>query len=127
LRIIPKDKHDLESVENLKLASDDIVLNSIDELFEWVQDYNWPVAKGIIERLTKLNELLVEPIRKILKTNDSIWKYWVLVKVLPFTNDKLVMLLNSDLQQLSKNPSHDDKLEKIDLLASELLQAKIGS
>jgi hypothetical protein len=61
-------------------------------------------------------------IKKVLKTDDEIWKFAcldILVKKVPA---ECIQELKSDLIRLAKSPSEGEKIEGIDKLAKEILK-----
>ncbi len=66
LIIVPAHKSDLASIERLHTVGDAGVIAVLPELLEWLQDINWPVARGVLERVAVLGNELVEPVRSIL-------------------------------------------------------------
>ncbi len=78
MNIIPKDKYDLESVSNLYGIPNEELEPYLSELLVWVQNLNWPVAKIISKKLSMCGLEIVEPIKEILKSDDAIWKYFVI-------------------------------------------------
>ena len=121
MKIVPSDKFDFEACNNLLSASDEDVIKNIDELFEWLQDMNWPVAPKIIERLKLLEEPLINPIQNILRGNDDIWKYWIISSLLRQTSIKVVTLVKEDLNKIIKNPTANEISEEVNVAAEELL------
>ena len=82
MNIVPNNKCDLETCNNLSQATDEEVEEKIYELLEWVQDINWPVAPLICNRLKLIGNPLVEPVKKVLRSTDETWKYWVISNLL---------------------------------------------
>jgi len=50
-------------------------------LLEWLRDYNWPGASQIGDYLVEYGDAVIEPIRRALLSDDILWIYWLLVKV----------------------------------------------
>ena len=53
-------------------------------LMEWLQDMNWPGATIIARHLISFGPDLVEPIRRVIESGDSIWIHWVLSEFADF-------------------------------------------
>lgn len=79
--MIPKDKFDIEAVEQLKQASSEMVVPLLPQLLEWLQDYNWPVAQPMLEVLLKYPTELTPHIEHVLQGDDDMWMYWCLKKL----------------------------------------------
>ena len=47
--LIPKDKFDVSSFEQLMALNDAEIDPIIPELLKWIQDMNWPVAPSVIK------------------------------------------------------------------------------
>jgi hypothetical protein len=54
------------------------VATILGELIEWLQDYNWPVAHVLEPFLRTIGEPLVPHIWHVLRSDDELWKYWVI-------------------------------------------------
>ncbi|MFD2600657.1 DUF5071 domain-containing protein [Flavobacterium suzhouense] len=76
--IVPRDKWDDKAIENLQNCSFDEVRDKVPALLEWLQDMNWPVAGGIFDFLLPHVNEIEDEIIKIFRTDDGMWKYWIL-------------------------------------------------
>ena len=121
MNIVPAHKTDLAACHNLSMASDEEVIEKMDELLEWVQDINWPVAPRICERLKNIGSPLIEPIRKILVGTDEIWKYWVISNILERASNEVVFSLKAELENIVKNPTESEVAEEVNIVAGEVL------
>ena len=119
---LPKDKMDIDAVAHLESLSNEEIKPYLDILLSWLQDLNWPVAISIAERLSRCGEEIVEPIKKVLATNDSIWKYWVLSEVVINASPKVREALFDDIARLIDHASDDEKIEEVDLAAKEVME-----
>lgn len=62
--------------------NDQILIENIEEILVWFQDMNWPGAKILRDRLSKLDKSLMKPkIQKVIdkakKEGDEIWCEWL--------------------------------------------------
>ncbi|WCL82530.1 DUF5071 domain-containing protein [Saprospira sp. CCB-QB6] len=113
---IPKDKHDDLAIDILAQTEPEIWLPFANELLEWLQDRNWPVAPLIAEILKEELPQLEKEIAHILQTEDGHWKY------------DLLMLFGPDwpcswrqmLAPLVFRPSRLDWEAEVDQIASEI-------
>jgi hypothetical protein len=119
--LIPKDKHDIERAENLKNYSYLELKSIIPELLEWLQDCNWPVAKPVSEYLVSINGNITQEILNILKTNDQIWKYWIISIFGRITNDTFI---REEIILIATNPTKDESLEYVDEIANEIIKER---
>ena len=93
----------------------------LNELLEWVQDINWPVAVHICERLKNIGSPLVEPVKNILLSNDETWKYWIISGLLSKASNETVRSLKAELENIANNPTEAEKAEEVNIVASEVL------
>jgi arginyl-tRNA synthetase len=121
VRFIPIDKSDIEATEGLETLSDADLGPFIMELLEWVKDMNWPVALPIAKRLADCGVEIVEPIKLVLRSDDSIWKYWVLSEIVINASPKVREALSEEVIELINKPSHKDKAEDVDLVARDIM------
>lgn len=121
---IPKDKSDVELVNELLKVEYPDYRPILGDLFEWTKDMNWPIAPKISQLLVKSGDDAIPYIKKILDSEDSVWKYCVLKSIVSMMPDGTVSKLRSELEEIVNNPSEDDTLEGVQDLARDLL-AKI--
>ena len=107
-QILPKDKFDIETAENLKKYSFDEIKEYIPELLVlWLQDFNWPVSKPVSDFLLPyVNEIECEII-KIFSTDDGMWKYWLL-RLLSCFPEKLHYKLVQEIMRIAEHPTNDE-------------------
>lgn len=119
---LPKNKHDFDSVYNLKKMDRTERLPLLPGLMEWIQDMNWPIANEVAELLLTFPNDMVPLIKEVLATHDDVWKYWcleILIKGLP----EVVRLdLKSELIRIVERPTAGEKLEELDETAMEILR-----
>ncbi|WP_404529637.1 MULTISPECIES: DUF5071 domain-containing protein [unclassified Paenibacillus] len=120
--LIPKHKSDFDSINQLKLCSKAEIRPIIPELFTWLQDSNWPISAEVRNILFQFDMELIPVIRQILNSNDSSWKYFVLIHFCKQLPNALLGKLTYELNRLSTNPSENDKLEEVDQIAQEMLR-----
>lgn len=117
--MVPTNKHDLEAVKALQSASDDQVINNAEELLEWLQDANWPVFNGVVNRLSRLGDRLLVPINRILNGDDSVWKANIVGHLIPsfsLENQQLyVKSLESVLAEYKDNDLREGVIDFIEM------------
>jgi hypothetical protein len=118
--IIPKNKFDVESVVNLNRFSVGEIREEIPFLLEWLQDFNWPVAKPIAVYFSLYVKDIDAEIANILKTNDEVWKYWILLlvedsKSLPGQNTQKEVL------RIGQYPTKGEIEEELHEIAARIL------
>ena len=109
--MVPLDKHDEEALKELAIASDDAVLANADALLEWLQDANWPVYRGVLNRLIPLGDRLVLPLSEILRGDDSIWKSWIVCDLIGGFDTSTQALYSDILNEVLLAASQDDYRE----------------
>src|SRR5690606_12966021 len=68
LQYVPKDKHDLETAQLLINLRFPVIRPVLWQLFEWIQDVNWPVARILLPFLCSLGRHSIETVRRIFKS-----------------------------------------------------------
>lgn len=122
MNIVPTHNLDLDTCNNLSLASDEEIYEKIPELLEWIQDINWPVAQLICKRLENIGSPLIEPVRKILHGSDDIWKYWVISILLGRADKDIVCSLKPELERIINNPTNSEMTEEVNIVVGALLE-----
>ncbi|MGW9570914.1 DUF5071 domain-containing protein [Paenibacillus terrae] len=120
--LIPRDKDDFERVGLLKKQSIEKLKPILPELLEWLQDGNWPVAEPIENVLLNFEEELIPYIRRIFRTNDGCWKYFLLHGLIRKLPDYTLKELKADLNRMLNAPTEDEKQEELNDILIELLE-----
>ena len=123
---VPKDKADMAAVTALRATPRADLVPLIPELLTWLADMNWPVARPISEILSGFGLELVEPIREILKSNDEVWKYWI-VYFLADTGPEVFASLEPDVRRVAERPTNEEVSEEVDLAARTVLRSLSSS
>jgi hypothetical protein len=118
--LIPQNKFDTDRAEQAVAAGYPAVEPILPELLEWIQDSNWPVARVLGPFLGSIGTPLIPHIKKILATDDNIWKYWTLTHVVQDSPD-VAAALREDLQRYADSPTADERAEGLDELARTIL------
>jgi hypothetical protein len=85
------------------------IMNEIPELLCWLEDYNWPGAHQIGNYLKKLGEVVVPHVKSILKgSEDSSWKYWLIVVLGLHWPPPLVKYLQDELREIALSDDPDE-------------------
>ena len=111
--MIPENKYDMEAIDALKKASDEEILENMPQLLEWMQDCNWPVFQGVVDRLSSLGGELKHEIFQILKGSDTILKANVIGYLIPEFEVEYQALYNEQLKELLKNATNEDFQEGV--------------
>ncbi|MDR7376076.1 hypothetical protein J2X19_000734 [Rhodoferax ferrireducens] len=120
LRMLPRDKHDVQRAEALVLLGYPAVEPILPQLLQWAQDGNWPVARVLAPLLAAIGLPLVPHVRLILNGNDDTWKYFLLQTVVA-ESVEMKRLLHPELERLARCPTASEAAEELDSMASTML------
>ena len=118
--LLPKDKLDDSNLEKIKLLNDSDLSQITSELLTWTQDANWPIFPKIVEIIVVRQGLFISEISKVFRTDDLIWKYWILTNVCPKLSLENIDFLKKDFDNMAKvlltNTEEEEILELINTL-----------
>jgi uncharacterized protein (DUF433 family) len=117
---VPRDKHDHEAAERAIAAGYPAVEPVLPELLEWMQDTNWPVAQTLEPFLASIGTPLIPHLESILRTNDHIWKAWVISRIIE-PSKNLAQHFRNTLESISKQDSQDEDDEWLAETAQSVL------
>jgi len=80
---------------------------------EWLQDANWPVFNGIVEKLSGLGNELLAPVSTILKGNDSIWTANIIGHLIPSFSRDAQRIYTESLEALLAEYNESDLREGV--------------
>ena len=118
---IPQDKYDQAAITRARVAGFPAINPILPELLNWLQDINWPVARQMVELLSGSGSEIVPHIRAVLRSDDAIWKYWILVSLRSRLEPAVLAQLIPDITRLADQPSERDRSEEVDAEARVLL------
>ena len=119
--LIPRHKLDLTRAQAAVAAGYPAIAPVLPELLEWLQDYNWPVAHILQPFLAGIGLPLAPHLRRILQTDDEVWKYWVIVCLIK-ESAALQAEFRHELTRLATSPTVRETREELPQVASETLQ-----
>ena len=99
---LPKDKFDEKNIPELFSVSDDELKPVIPELLKWLQDYNYPVAQKLLPYLQQREDLVFPYVSGILRSDDTMWKIWVMELLIPYFNHLHRNMLKEQILTLTK-------------------------
>jgi hypothetical protein len=117
--LIPKDPCDESSIEKLKLLSFNEIQPIVPDLLEWLQDCNWPVSSSILKILRPIIDQITSEILQILKGDDGVWKYWILLNLISKTSNPILL---EEINRIALFPTKDENEEEAALIAAEILR-----
>jgi hypothetical protein len=115
-RLVPREKDDVKRAQQLINVGYPDNIAALPEIFSWLKDGNWPIARPAAEYLSRMSWAVLPHVRSILQSDETIWIYWVLTLVVrEFPKDLLVELAPL-FRRLTDYPS-----EAVSARARELL------
>jgi hypothetical protein len=124
--LVPRHKDDLTRAEAAVAAGWPAVSPVLPDLLEWLKDYNWPVAHVLAPLLATVGLPAVPHVRRILASDDDIWKRWILSCVVEPRLD-VVTALRPDLERIVLGRAEGEVAEGVIEIAEELLRRVIVS
>lgn len=120
--LIPKDKCDLETARKARETGYPRIEPILPELLEWMQDYNWPVAREIEQLLLEVGDPVIPYLAPILEGDDNIWKYWILTVILEQMPPASFGPIMDQITRIAEHPTSGEREEEVDLAAKDLLE-----
>jgi Domain of unknown function (DUF5071) len=118
---LPADKADVEVAVALAHLEPTQLEPYVSELLAWLMDGNWPVASPVAAALARCGLPLVEPVRRILSSDDDIWKYWVISRLLGAVDAQVRRALEPDLLRIVNQPTPGESQESVGLAARDVI------
>lgn len=117
--LIPKNKGDLSAAEKLKNYSYEDLKEIIPNLLEWLQDFNWPVAKPVSEYLESIHDKITTELLAIVKSNeDEVWKYWIITIFGPIAQSPII---KNEIIRIATSPTKNEMIQEVDEVAKEIV------
>ena len=120
-KYIPVDKHDVENIRLLINLGYPTIVPVLRDMFECLQDFNWPIAKEAAPFLSSLGASCKKTIEEIFNSDDSVWKYWIIQEVIEKMTKPHAAEYIPLLNKLKDNLSSEDIKEEVDIAISEAL------
>ncbi|RUV16139.1 DUF5071 domain-containing protein [Mesorhizobium sp. M7A.F.Ca.MR.245.00.0.0] len=120
-RLLPRNKHDLDSIPFIVEAGYSAIAPILDELLDWTADSNWPVARPLADFLVTLGPPLIDPLSRTLRGTDGARKWHCISLIVRELPVDVLGGLEEDLRRLADHPSEDDRQEEVDIQAREAL------
>ncbi|PKB42061.1 uncharacterized protein DUF5071 [Cellulophaga sp. RHA19] len=119
---LPKHKGDTEAVANLKDYSYKQVKPIVPELLTWLQDLNWPIAGPIALYLQSIAEYITDDIIAILRGQDEVWKYWLVLVFGTNATAPIAPKLLAEFKRIATQPTKAEIAEETQDLALEVIK-----
>ncbi|MEW5940481.1 MAG: DUF5071 domain-containing protein [Chloroflexota bacterium] len=120
-KLLPKDKGDTDNARAIIALEYPAIAPVLPDLMEWLQDFNWPVAKVIAPYLATIGEPLIPEVIRVLHTNDDIWKMWVLSLIVINMPVHIAMRLRNEIERIVANPTVGETEQGVVEVAEEIL------
>lgn len=120
---LPSNKEDLSFVRKLYEIQDiEIIKEDIPILLEWLQDFNWEQADIICDYLLQfpLKTFRTE-LENILDSNDDMWKYWILLRLIKPTINKTDNWIIPKIRLIAYSPSEGEIESEVNEIAQEII------
>lgn len=118
-KLLPKNKHDNSNLTKIKNLSDDDLSKIGKDLLEWLQDANYPIFGEVVEVIALRQNIFVDEISKVLRSDDLMWKYWILIYLFPKFNKQNILFFQNDLDyMIRQNSQNEEDEELLDLAKS---------
>ena len=121
--LVPKDKYDSAAIEHLHKLSATALLPLIPALLTWLQDRNWPIFEPVRALLLENPELVVGPLRAVLKGTDTEWIENSLNYLVKSLSREFQVSLKDEMERIRKYPTAEERREEVDILAGEILDS----
>ena len=99
--LCPRNNHDHERVKAVIAAGPVAAEPILEVLLGWLQDINYPIAIPIADFLVTVGNPLIPHIKKILRSGDEMWIYWVLQYVVERLSPEHIHTFKAELNQLA--------------------------
>ncbi|MED4780496.1 DUF5071 domain-containing protein [Brevibacillus choshinensis] len=124
--LIPRDKFDMENVEKLKSLETAVLKPILPDLFEWIQDINWPIAPELAKILVSCGRDIVPELKKALASGDDCWQFACIGWIIKDLASEIVLEIVPDLQRIAYHPNSTEKYCEFDVEAKEILRAIVA-
>jgi len=119
--LIPRNKMDTERAEAAVAAGFPVVAPILPDLLEWLQDMNWLVAGILAPFLASIGCPLIPHIRNILATDDEIWKYWIISRIMGESRE-VAEAFRGELERMAYSPTESERREELNEAAEITLK-----
>jgi hypothetical protein len=120
--ILPKTKDDIDSIMKLKTYSFAQIQPVATDLLACLQDMNWPIAQYVADYLQPHTNELTDEIFEIFRSNDEMWKYWIIIIFFVNANGKVNEILIHELIRMRDSPSSGEIDNEVNEVAKEALE-----
>lgn len=119
---IPVSKHDFKAVERIKNAEPKSIQEVLPQIFEWIEDINWPIALELVKTLVRFDDMIVPFIKDLIHNPDGLREYSIYYFMLPLLTNRQLCLLKEELERIAFSPSPFEKEQEYDRIALQYLK-----
>jgi hypothetical protein len=119
---IPVSKDDFETVERIKITDPKNIQEVLQQIFEWIEDINWPIARELVKVLAGFDEMIIPFVIDLIRNPDGLREYSIYYYMLPLLTNRQLSLLGEELERVANNPSSFEKEEGYNKIALQYLQ-----
>jgi hypothetical protein len=120
--LLPRDKHDVGNARSVVALGYPTVAPVLPDLLEWLKDCNWPVSHPIGDFLATLPEQMAPLIWKVLRSDDYIWKYWCIARLISSMSPDIAEQFRAELTRLAQEPTPKELTEVLNKVSQEALE-----
>lgn len=120
--LVPVSKHDFETVERIKITDPNNIQEVLPQIFEWIEDINWPIAPELIKVLAGFDDMIIPFVIDFIHNPDGLREYSIYYFMLPLLNKRQLVLLKEELERVAHSPSSFEIEEGYDKIALQYLQ-----
>jgi hypothetical protein len=124
MNLIPAHKDDQDAVQRLQKCSYKEIEPIANELLQWLQDGNWPIAGPLSQILRPFTKELSPKIMSILNSNDYEWKYFLIQFLCNPNDNKLTQQVQHELKRIASNPTEIEIKTEVHELVLDMLKAE---
>jgi hypothetical protein len=119
---VPRHKHDHDAVRRAAQKGFPGLDPAIPLLLSWTQDGNWPISGAVAELLVLAGAALVPHLLSVLRSEDEMWKYWILELIVRHLPPDLLRSISGELGRAAAEPTDGEKSAGVDGIAAEILK-----
>ncbi|KAJ7802210.1 hypothetical protein B0H14DRAFT_2893137 [Mycena olivaceomarginata] len=116
--------------DDLAIRSLDLLVHTAEEmrlhvpgLLGWLQDPNWPPFPECLRQLERFPEIVIDPIREILRSGyDGVWEF-PLLQFLQEVPPHLMEMAREEVERIAQRPTQSEIDSEVDVIVIECLQA----
>lgn len=120
--LIPKSKFDFETVEKVKNADYNSVRCVLPQIFEWIEDINWPIAPELVKVLVEFDDMIIPHVIDLINKPDGLRECSIYYFMLPLLNKSQLLLLKNELERIAYTPSAFEKDAGYDKIALQYIK-----